>query len=272
MREKKKCKKFKFTSELRVSAREFIDDKDTDAYRSFHMQRVGTKELEILSDDLELGTRERTIVIRTVPGIKLPRLVARVVPNGKVEFVDTRKYLDGAEKKTPFAQAFTTVNNITKHSVVKGTITVRETGARTCVVEVEGECQVALRGIGGIIENIVVDGIRKAYELLPEITREWCEYKAKVASGEIAPVKPPAFPVTNRSTVKRSGSASTLGEASFYSARETSLRERRVRGGFGRRGGGDEEEIRSGFDVCVLCVQAKGRGDGLLVRNVSAFT
>ena len=211
-------------------------------------------------------------MIRTVPGIKLPRLVARVVPNGKVEFVDTRKYLDGAEKKTPFAQAFTTVNNITKHSVVKGTITVRETGARTCVVEVEGECQVALRGIGGIIENIVVDGIRKAYELLPEITREWSEYKAKVASGEIAPVKPPAFPVTNRSTVKRSGSASTLGGASFHSARETALRRRRVRGGFGRRGGGDGEEIRSGLDVRVLCVQAKGRGDGLLVRNVSAFT
>jgi len=69
MREKKKCKKFKFTSELCVSAREFIDDKDTDAYRSFHMQRVGTRELEIVRDDLERETNERTIVIRTVPGI-----------------------------------------------------------------------------------------------------------------------------------------------------------------------------------------------------------
>jgi len=225
MREKKKCKKFKFASELCVSAREFIDDKDTDAYRSFHMQRVGTRELEIVRDDLERETNERTIVIRTVPGIKLPRLVARVVPNGKVEFVDTRKYLNGAEKTTPFAQAFTTVNNITKHSVVRGTITVREMGARACVVEVEGECQVALRGIGGIIENIVVDGIRKAYELLPEITREWSEYKAKVASGEIAPVKTQAFPVTNRSSVKRSGSGSTLGGASFHTATETALRD-----------------------------------------------
>ena len=224
-KKEKKSKKFAFRSVLDVSARDFVDDKDTDAYRAFHMKRVGTRELEITRDDADARTGERTMVIRTVPGIKLPRLVRGVVPNGKVEFVDTRRYRAGAEKTFPFAQEFTTLNNITKHSVVRGTITVREMGARACVVEVEGECQVALRGIGGIIENIVVDGIRKAYELLPEITREWSEYKAKVASGEIAPVKTQALPVTNRSSVKRSGSGSTLGGASFHTATETALRD-----------------------------------------------
>jgi len=115
------------------------------------------------------------------------------------------------------------VNNITKHSEVRGTITVRETGAETCAVDVEGECRVSLRGIGGIIENIVVDGIRKAYETLPDVVREWREYKAKVAAGEIAPIDAPVFPVKNRGTVKRTSSASTLGGSSFHSAREVPL-------------------------------------------------
>ena len=177
-KKEKKAKNFAFRSVLDVSARDFVDDKDTDAYRAFHMKRVGTRELEITRDDVDERTGERTMVIRTVPGIKLPRLVRGVVPNGRVEFVDTRRYRAGAEKRFPFAQEFTTLNNITKHSVVRGTITVTETGEKSCVVDVKGECRVSLRGIGGIIENIVVGGIEKAYAQLPQITREWAAGEA----------------------------------------------------------------------------------------------
>ena len=177
---KKKSKHFTFRSDLRCDARTFIDDKDTDAYRAFHMKRVGTRELEIMSDILDPESGERTIVIRTVPGIKLPKLLHGFVPNGKVEFIDTRTFADGSEHEVPFAQDFTTVNNITKHSVVRGTITIRATGENTCAVDVVGECQVALRGVGGLIENIVVDGIRKSYESLPAIVDEWMEHKKTI--------------------------------------------------------------------------------------------
>ena len=100
---------------------------------------MGTGEPTTLTDErVDERTGERTMVIRTVPGIKLPRLVRGVVPNGRVEFVDTRRYRAGAEKTFPFAQEFTTLNNITKHSVVRGTITVTETGEKSCVVDVKG--------------------------------------------------------------------------------------------------------------------------------------
>jgi len=226
---KKTSKSFAFRSVLDVAAADFVADKDTDAYRAFHMKRVGTRELEILRDDIDVHTRERTMVIRTVPGIKLPRIVRGVVPNGKVEFVDTRKYREGAEKTFPFAQDFTTLNNITKHSIVRGTITVTETGEKSCVVDVRGECQVSLRGIGGIIENIVVNGIEKAYASLPQITREWTAHKARVANGELDGA------VVEDAVVGRGGeeeaaapmsrtqSESTFGGASsFYSAAESS--------------------------------------------------
>jgi hypothetical protein len=175
-----KGKTFAFVSELDVPALEFIADKDTDAYRSFHMARMGTRELEITRDDLDERTGIRTQVMRTVPNITLPRLVRGMVPNGKVEFVDTRCYADDARFRVPFSQEFTTVNNITKHSIVKGVITVTSTGPKTCRVDVVGECKVSIRGVGGIIEGIVVDGIRKAYTTLPAIVKEWAVHKAEL--------------------------------------------------------------------------------------------
>ena len=223
----KKAKIFAFRSVLDVSARDFVDDKDTDAYRAFHMKRVGTRELEITRDDVDERTGERTMVIRTVPGIKLPRLVRGVVPNGRVEFVDTRRYRAGAEKTFPFAQEFTTLNNITKHSVVRGTITVTETGEKSCVVDVKGECRVSLRGIGGIIENIVVGGIEKAYATLPQITREWAAHKARVANGELdGPVEVGGGGEGEAtSPMSRTQSESTLGGASSYYSAAGSFRD-----------------------------------------------
>ena len=226
-KKEKKAKNFAFRSVLDVSARDFVDDKDTDAYRAFHMKRVGTRELEITRDDVDERTGERTMVIRTVPGIKLPRLVRGVVPNGRVEFVDTRRYRAGAEKRFPFAQEFTTLNNITKHSVVRGTITVTETGEKSCVVDVKGECRVSLRGIGGIIENIVVGGIEKAYATLPQITREWAAHKARVANGELdGPVEVGGVGEGEAtSPMSRTQSESTLGGASSYYSAAGSIRD-----------------------------------------------
>lgn len=211
---KKHAKSFTFRSDLSVSVAEFIADKDTDAYRSFHMRRVGTQELEILTDELDAGTNERTVVIRTVPGIKLPRVVRGLVPNGKVEFVDTRRFKNGAEKTPPFAQEFTTVNNITKHSIVRGVITVFATGENTCAVEVVGECQVSLKAVGGIIENIVVDGIRKSYEVLPGIVDEWMEHKKTMVIESVV------VPEAVEQEKKPWRLPKNLSMESFYSARE----------------------------------------------------
>ena len=181
---KDKGRTFAFVSELNMPALDFIADKDTDAYRSFHMARLGTRELEIVRDDLDERTGIRTQVMRTVPNITLPRLVRGMVPNGKVEFVDTREFVDSSRFVAPFSQEFTTVNNITKHSVVQGVITVTSTGAKTCRVDVVGECRVSIRGVGGIIEGIVIDGIRKAYTSLPEIVKEWVVHKAELRRAE----------------------------------------------------------------------------------------
>jgi len=212
---------FRFESPLAIAANEFIADKDTDTYRGFHMERVGTRELEILSDDLDVATNMRTQIMRTVPGIKLPRIVRGLVPNGKVEFVDTRRYEEGSQKRTPFVQEFTTVNNITKHSIVRGTITVEATGRDTCVVVGQGVCSVTLRGVGGLIENIVVDGIKKSYEELPRIVDEWKVYKQ--ANGIVTEVHTEPELTKSKSwlerVMSRTASSASLAQ-SFHSAKD----------------------------------------------------
>ena len=62
-RRKKKRKISRFVPSSTSSARDFVDDKDTDAYRAFHMKRVGTRELEITRDDVDERTGERTMVV-----------------------------------------------------------------------------------------------------------------------------------------------------------------------------------------------------------------
>lgn len=211
---------FRFESPLAIAAKEFISDKDTDAYRGFHMERVGTRELEILRDDLDVETNMRTQIMRTVPGIKLPRIVRGLVPNGKVEFVDTRRYEEGSQKLTPFVQEFTTVNNITKHSIVRGTISVEATGANTCVVVGQGVCSVTLRGVGGLLENIVVDGIKKSYDELPRIVDEWKAFKE--ANGIVTAVETEAELTKSKSwldrVMSRTESSASL-VPSFHSAK-----------------------------------------------------
>ena len=84
-------------------------------------------------------------------------------------------------------------------------------------------------------------------------------------------MKPPAFPVTNRSSVKRSGSGSTLGGASFHTATETALRDDAYAEDLDGEPAMEKKSVRVSMFVCCAS-KPKVVGDGLLVRNVSAFT
>jgi hypothetical protein len=107
------------------------------------------------------------------------------------------------------------------------------------VVIGEGLCEVSLRGVGGLIENIVVDGIRKSYEELPGIVEEWVQHKKACGMvvdegdeedyghGHVGGVgKPPKGP---SAVCKSSNKSSWLGSismrrtessGSFHSAKE----------------------------------------------------
>ena len=86
------------------------------------MEKLGTLESEVLSHEVVDGRVK--VVVRTVPGMKLPRVVRPVLRGKEVEFVDTRTFLQRDKGKLPFAQTFRTVNNITERASVAGTIVI----------------------------------------------------------------------------------------------------------------------------------------------------
>ena len=185
-------KRFTFESKLNCPATVFVMDKDTEDFRQFHMKRVGTKEAETLRTGLELVNIDRNgeekeerfvTVVRTVPGIKLPMVVKPLLKGGQVEFVDTRStspnaFDDFMKGKTKTHETmFRTVNNITKHAIVDGLISIIPTTETTCKVVASGLCHVTLGSLGRLIENIIVNGIGKSYEELPAICDEWLIHK-----------------------------------------------------------------------------------------------
>ena len=113
------------------------------------------------------------MVTRQVPGIKLPRVVRPVLRGKEVEFRDTRTYVEAEKGKFPFTQTFHTVNNITDRAVVEGTITVRHAVDGQTELHVKGECVVKITGLGGKIESVIVENLKRSYQRLPEIIAEW---------------------------------------------------------------------------------------------------
>lgn len=113
------------------------------------------------------------MVTRQVPGIKLPRVVRPVLRGKEVEFRDTRTYVEAERGKFPFTQTFHTVNNITDRAVVEGTITVSHAADGQTELHVKGECVVKITGLGGKIESVIVENLKRSYQRLPEIIAEW---------------------------------------------------------------------------------------------------
>ncbi len=113
------------------------------------------------------------MVTRQVPGIKLPRVVRPVLRGKEVEFRDTRTYVEAEKGKFPFTQTFHTVNNITDRAVVEGTITVSHAADGQTELHVKGECVVKITGLGGKIESVIVENLKRSYQRLPEIIAEW---------------------------------------------------------------------------------------------------
>ena len=159
------------------------------------MEKLGTLESEVLSHEVVDGRVK--VVVRTVPGMKLPRVVRPVLRGKEVEFVDTRTFAQRDKGKLPFAQTFRTVNNITERASVAGTIVIDRApvpirGPDPSMVmgtmmgtsiRVQGECVVRIAGLGGKVEAIIVQNLKNAYGKLPDIVSEWVATReARVAA------------------------------------------------------------------------------------------
>lgn len=163
--------------EIPMDAEAYLREKDSQAYKDFHMRKMGTLEQEYLSHEVVDG--HVVTVTRTVPSINIPWALRRaILGNKQAEFIDRRRWMEGSHLTAPFTQSFHTTNNITDRCVVEGTITVEPAGAAgACRVRAQGECVVTLKGFGPKVESLIVANLRGSYEKLPEVMEEWMRVK-----------------------------------------------------------------------------------------------
>ena len=160
--------------ELPLDAAAYLREKDSEAYKRFHADAMGTLEQEFLSSEIVDG--EAVTVTRTVPTIDIPWALRRaILGNRRAEFVDTRRWTHGAHLTPPFSQRFHITNNITDRCVVTGVIVVDDApGAPgACSVRARGEAVVTLKGLGPAVEKLVVSNLRASYDRLPGIVEDW---------------------------------------------------------------------------------------------------
>ena len=160
--------------ELPLDAAAYLREKDSEAYKRFHADAMGTLEQEFLSSEIVDG--EAVTVTRTVPTIDIPWALRRaILGNRRAEFIDTRRWTHGAHLTPPFSQRFHITNNITDRCVVTGVIVVDDApGAPgACSVRARGEAVVTLKGLGPAVEKLVVSNLRASYDRLPGIVEDW---------------------------------------------------------------------------------------------------
>ena len=77
-----------------MDADEYLRVKDSAAYKAFHCEKNGTVN-EYISDEVVDG--ERRTVTKTIPNIAIPWALRRaILGNRRVEFIDRRRWRDGA--------------------------------------------------------------------------------------------------------------------------------------------------------------------------------
>jgi hypothetical protein len=201
---------FDVVVELPMDADEYLRVKDSAAYKAFHCEKNGTAN-EYLSDEVVDG--ERRTVTKTIPNIAIPWALRRaILGNKRVEFIDRRRWREGSHLTAPFTQHFHTTNNISDRCVVQGTVTVEPHGPGRCVITVRGECVVEVKGLGGKIEQLIVNNLRGSYEKVPAVIAEWlaisghhdtkpdtsfAEAPAEFTSLDLGPPTPPDDDIEN---------------------------------------------------------------------------
>ena len=147
--------------ELPLDAASYLREKDSEAYKQFHADAMGTLEQEYLSSEIVDG--EAVTVTRTVPTIDIPWALRRaILGNRRAEFIDTRRWTHGAHLTPPFSQRFHITNNITDRCVVTGVIVIADAPGvpGACSVRAHGEAVVTLKGFGPAVEKLVVSNLR----------------------------------------------------------------------------------------------------------------
>lgn len=200
---------FHIACSLPIPPEGYLEDRETESYRNLQVRcvtspraaeirrlshfpflqakRMGHRGNTCIRDEVnDQGLREQ--VVKVVPNVDVPKLVKKFLTGGEIEIIETRRFQDTASKSLPYVTEFHSWSNVTDKVYASGTITVDRDSSRgenRTMLSLDGKIVAKLpSGVRETVVNMVLKQIRKGYEVLPGIIREWQEQFGKDVPGE----------------------------------------------------------------------------------------
>eukprot|EP00128_Syssomonas_multiformis_P002880 Colp12_sorted_trinity150504_noHs@27273 len=155
---------FKVEATIPMKASTYWVERETEEFRRIQCEVLKLKALDIVEEWME-GT-QRCVRLRTAPQLNIPSYIIKALGASEIVFDDIITYPSNAP---PYRLEFTTIPSVcASYAKISGTITLEEIDEHTCRQVLEGTCEVKVWGVGGKIEQLIIDNLHHNYSLLPE--------------------------------------------------------------------------------------------------------
>lgn len=125
---------------------------------------------ELVSREVKDGRIRR--VVKVAPDREVPGPVAKVIGSTRLEYTETVDYVLGSGRGT-----WSTLSSVMTDKVdSRGSFSFTASGDGV-VRSIEGDINVKITFIGGVVEKFIVDDVVKSYEKAAEFTRSWLAKK-----------------------------------------------------------------------------------------------
>jgi hypothetical protein len=156
---------------LPISREEYWRILHTPEFEAFQAEKLGLKEYREIARKEENGVVYRQIQV--VPRVEIPETALKIVRG----YLKDREigYIEHQEKyPDQFFLKFRIEPPVLKDKIrVEGTFSLLPDTEETCLRTLEGEVTVQLLGVGKIVERFVVDELKRVYDRIPQVIKEY---------------------------------------------------------------------------------------------------
>jgi hypothetical protein len=119
--------------------------------------------------------------VRVQPEVHLPSTVEKIV--AKYIPISDLGYEEEQEKHVhDFYLKFRIHPPILPDKIkIAGVFSLKELDAQSCLRLLEGEIEIQLFGVGGIVERFIVEELKKTYDKIPSVVAHWKERRVQVS-------------------------------------------------------------------------------------------
>lgn len=170
--------KFDVSAELPMNCEAYWKARNSPAFLELLGTTVGKWRIVRVSEKVKGGVVR--FHQRTVPTTPLPLVLKIYMGDSELQFDDVLTY-DKPGSGVPCVAEVVTTTTLLSRTDIRGTLSCEPRGPHRCVQRFRGDVKVALLGLGGIVERIIVSEMMRSYTMIPGITARYLAQEEKDA-------------------------------------------------------------------------------------------